>query len=158
ITNRPGPAVKLEGRRGEETSTGKDAAFHMTQPAVAKGPEPGHAFRLRKSGTNDMLDENLPRHLDRGHLQLLFRSEVGEQAALAHLQFLGQAADGETLQALHRSQIDGHAQDAVARAGSFSRKRLRGPWGLYWSGHRHEKDSIAGNIIARTFVFVRYCR
>src|SRR5215472_2414613 len=68
ITNRPRAAVKLERGSGEETSTGKDAAFHMTQPAVAKRPQPGHAFGLSKSGANHVLDENLPRHFDRGHL------------------------------------------------------------------------------------------
>ena len=44
---------------------------------------------------------------------------MGEEAALAHAELLGERADGETFEALSGSDIDGAGEDGFAGAEAF---------------------------------------
>ena len=99
-----------------------------THVALFFEPAAPMAEMRRKVAKRIQRVKDLPRHLNCGQLQLFFGTEMSEQSALAHLQFLGQAADGETLQAFQGGQVDGHVEDALARTSAFGRTKLCGPW------------------------------
>src|SRR5262249_37965409 len=84
--------------------------------SVAQRPQSRHSLRFGEGRLHYMLDEDSPRHLHGSKLQVLFGAKMRKQAALAHLQFVGQATDGESFEAFHGSKIYRHAKDAVARA------------------------------------------
>ena len=58
---------------------------------------------------------------DRRQLQLLLGAEVGEEAALAHPQLGGEAADRQPLQPLDRGEVDGAVEDRGAGLGALGR-------------------------------------
>jgi hypothetical protein len=62
---------------------------------------------------------------------------MGEEAALAHAEFFGEAADGEALEAFEGGDVDGAAEDGVAGAETAG---LVARGGLVWGaeGRRHE--------------------
>jgi hypothetical protein len=62
---------------------------------------------------------------------------VSEEAALAHAQLLGKAADGEALEALERGDVYGAAQDGFAGAETASLRTGRRLAESAWGG-RHE--------------------
>src|SRR5581483_7573441 len=122
----------------------------VVQPAIAQMPQARHPRRLLQRRPDHVLFENLPRHLDRRHLQLLLGAEVREQPALAHLQFVCQPPDTEAFQPLHRCQVHRHAQNPLPGALTLGASRNS-------AGGRHGHHSVGSKIkIARTFVFVPY--
>src|SRR5205807_8080803 len=84
---------------------------------------------------------------------LFLGAEVGEEAALAHLQLICQTSDGHAFQPFHGGQVHSHPQDAVTRALPFGQTLPRSAW----TENRHAAKFTPENIIARTFVFILYC-
>jgi hypothetical protein len=81
---------------------------------------------------------------DRGQLQVELRAEVGEEAALAHPQIGGEAADRQALEALDRGEVDGATQDRGAGPLSFRPARFR-PLGCTGHADRIEKHERSYN-------------
>lgn len=102
IANRAAPAVEFERSSGEEAAAGENALFHVGYPEMYQFPKPRHAFRFGKSGAHDALDENSASGVDGSELELFLRSEMSEQSALAHVEDIGQMADGESVEAVNR--------------------------------------------------------
>ena len=55
----------------------------------------------------------LARRVDGGELQLFLGAEMSKEAALAHLQLVGQTADGEAFEPFQRGDVDGPLEDAL---------------------------------------------
>ena len=102
IANRAAPAVEFERSSGEEAAAGEDALFHVGNPEVYQFPKPRHSLRCLERRAHDALDENPASGVDGSELKLFLRSEVREQSAFAHVQGIGQMADGESVEAVNR--------------------------------------------------------
>ena len=115
VAHRAGPPVELERRGREEASAAEDLALHVAEPGVGQREDLlDPAADARRC--DDLVEEDLAGRLHRRHLQLDLRAEVGEQAALADAQLLGEPADGEALEALGGRDLDGVVEDRLARA------------------------------------------
>ena len=90
-----------------------------TETMVRVGPNP----RRKLWPGDDVLDEALCRGLHRGELEFLLGAEVGEQPALAHAKLAGQAADGQALEPVARSQVDRAIEDRRACGCRLGRHR-----------------------------------
>ena len=146
-----GPAVEFERSSSKKAATGEHLFLYVTDPAVAQLPETGNACRLSQRGTYYVVNENAPRHLDRGQLQITLRTEVREKTALAHFQGFREVTDREAFQALNRGQIHSDAQNALARPLALPGSRAA----VSGTGHRSAKCNRK-IVIARTFVFMPY--
>ena len=82
------------------------------------------AGRARRRGRGHLVGEHRARGVDGGELQLLLRAEVREEAALAHADGLGEAADREPVDALDRRQARGLVEDRVSAPRSCASPRL----------------------------------
>lgn len=111
-------AVEFERGGGEETAAGEELLLDVREPAVEQIPQTRQALRRGERGARDLINKNLASGLDGGELEVFFRTEVGEKAALAHAEFFSEAADGETLETFDRGDVDGATEDGVAGADS----------------------------------------
>jgi hypothetical protein len=130
-------AVEFERGGGEETAAGEKLLLDVRKPAVEQIPQAGQAFGRGERGARDLINKNLAGGFDGGELQVFLRTEVGEEAALAHAEFFGEAADGEALEAFDGGNVDGAAEDGVAGAETAG---LMARGGLAWGaeGGRHD--------------------
>jgi len=112
-------AVELKRGGGKEASTLEDSFFDEHQPVINQRPQTGHALWRGDSRERHFFDKNLARHLDRGELQFFLGAEMGEEAALAHSELLGEGADGKTFEALSGGDINRACKDSFAGAQAF---------------------------------------
>ena len=132
-------AVEFERGGGEETTSGEEFLLDVREPAVEQIPQTREAFGRGERGARDLINKNLASGFDGGELQVFFRTEVGEEAALAHAEFFGETADGEALEAFDGGNVDGAAEDGVAGADAAG---LVSGCGLAWGaeGGRHDGE------------------
>jgi hypothetical protein len=132
-------AVEFERGGGEETAAGEELLLDVRKPAVEQIPQTGQAFGRGQRGARDLIYKNLAGGFDGGQLQVFFRTEVGEEAALAHAEFFGETADGEALEAFDGGNVYGAAEDGVAGADAAG---LVSGCGLAWGaeGGRHDGE------------------
>src|SRR5262249_8053716 len=98
-----------EGR--EEAATHEDARLDVAQVVLRQGPKPREAGPGVRRGLDDVLVEELLCRVDRRELELLLRAEVRVQAALAHPDGLGEATDGEAVDALDGRELRSCLED-----------------------------------------------
>src|SRR5205814_9426484 len=98
-----------------EAAAGEYVATQIVEPRTADGEQARITARFAESGTKNFADETLARGLDRGELQILFRSEMREESALRHLEIFGETSDRQPFQAFERGEIDGSFEDRCAR-------------------------------------------
>ncbi len=67
--------------------------------------------RFLIGGGDDLCVEDRAGGLDRGKLKIFFRAEVGVEAALAHSDVVGEAADRESFETVDGCQFCGRVQD-----------------------------------------------
>ena len=116
ISDRPAAGVQLGGGGGEEAATGEDAALDVGQVALAQLLEALPALgelhgRLDHLGGVDRLGGG-----DGRELQVLLGGEVGEEAALAHPDLVGDAGEREALEPFERGQPGGGVEDRAVAA------------------------------------------
>ena len=116
VADRTGPRIQLGRDRREEAPTRKDAALEVGQELVRKRPQTHTAGRRRHPGLDDLGVEEPGSGVDRRQLELLLGLEVRVEAALAHTDPVGQAADREAVDPLDRGQPGRCVEDRVPRA------------------------------------------
>lgn len=136
IPHGTGPAVELRGRGSEEAASAENLAFGIIQPVPAEGHEAGQARRGFEGGHHHLIDEDGACRLDRGQLQILLGSEMGEKARLAHARGFRELADAEALQAFDGGQLHGFPQDGLS--GELAFGEVGGFQGNGVSASRHE--------------------
>ena len=109
-----GAAVELGLDVAEEAAAGEDLGAEVLQPVLEQRLEAGAAAGEVARGADDVVDEAPAGGVDRRQLQLLLGAEVGEQAALAHVQLGREAADRQALQALDGGEVGGRLEDRLA--------------------------------------------
>jgi len=111
----------------------------VREPAVEQIPQTGQAFGRGECGARDLIYKNLTGGFDGGELEVFFRTEVGEEAAFAHAEFFGEAANGEAFKAFDGGDVDSAAEDGVARADTAG---LMARCGFAWGaeGGRHDGE------------------
>lgn len=77
-----------------------------------------------------MFDEGVARFVHDGTLEIFFRAEVCEEAALADAEGRGEFADGQSFEAFAGSEIDGFAEDGVAGFQAARAASGRGAYGV----------------------------
>src|SRR5258708_539113 len=116
IAHRTRAAIKFKRGCGKEAASRKDAIFHMAEPAVAQLPQPRHPLRAGQRRSKYMFSKHLLCHFNSGKLQFFFVTEVANQSALAHRQFVSPTSNGETAQTFDGCQTYSSAQDPFACA------------------------------------------
>jgi hypothetical protein len=119
VAHRAVAAVELERGGGEEAAARKDVALDVVEPRAADGDEARVAALGVERRLEHLARETLARDLDGRELQLFLRAEVREEAALRHLQLLGETADGQPFEPLGGRQIGGALEDRAARPESL---------------------------------------
>jgi hypothetical protein len=112
--SRTRPVVELDGA-ADVDAAGIDLVRDAAHPALEHGAQARQAARLADRGEEDFfleLDVIVP---DDGNLEFFARSEVREDARLAHPGDLGQQADGQPLEALVGRQSQRRLDDRGAR-------------------------------------------
>src|SRR6266851_190465 len=108
------PPVELGCRRHEEATPPEHLALGVREPRVAETPQAREASLRRKSRAQHLLDEDGPRRLHGGELEVLLGAEVCEQAALAHLELGRQPAYRQAFETVGRSDVNRDAKDRLA--------------------------------------------
>jgi hypothetical protein len=96
VAHRPRAAVELDRGGHQKAAPAEHLALHVGEPGVRQRQDLLHAA-ARVGGAQDLLHEHLAGGPHGLHLEVELRAEVGEQAALADAERLGEATDGETL-------------------------------------------------------------
>ena len=109
-------SAHLEDRTGEEAAARERAPGEVGEERVAHGDELSESGRSVEGRGDDLLLEDPLGLVDGRQLQLLLRSEVGVDAALAHLERRGQVADRQAFEAVEGRQRDGLTHDRFAGA------------------------------------------
>ena len=112
--------IHLRGDGGEEATAGEDAVLHVPQKSLAQLAQPLDPRGSGRCGLDHLLGEQRTGRLDGGQLELLLGAEVREEAALAHPDRLGQAADREAAEALDRRELRGFTEDRVTAAAAVA--------------------------------------
>ena len=110
----------------EKTAAGEDPGFDMSKKALRELPEPIEPGGGGRRGLDHLLPEEDARRLDRRELELLLGAEMGEEAALAHADRLGQAADREPADALDGGELCSLAENRVPAALAVAPPPARG--------------------------------
>ena len=137
VANCTTPAVKLKRGRAEKTAPREDAFFDQNQPLLQQTPQAGHAFGRSDGRPGNFLNKNRACSFDGSQLKILLGTKMSKEAALAHVEIFRERADGEALEALDRSNVDGAGEDGFAgakAAGLAARSRLLAR-GAYGGGH-----------------------
>ena len=116
--DRSGAGAHLEDGAGEEAAAGERAPLEVVEEGVAHGDELRESRRGGECGFDDLGVEDPSGFVDGGELEILFRAEVGVDAALAHVERAGEVADREAFESVERRERHGFAHDRVA--GAFS--------------------------------------
>ena len=132
---RAGPHLQ-DGPR-EEASAWERVSREVVEEGVTDRDELREPGRRGKRRFDDLGVEDSPRFVHGRELELLLRTEVCVDAALAHAQGVGQVADRQAFEAVDRRQRHGLANDRFA--GSFTIRSLL-------SGFRHV-DKIARSVV-----------
>ena len=119
-----GVGVDLGCDGGEEAAAGKHAALEVGEERLAERAEASDPGRPVERGIDDFGVEDRVGRLDRRELQLLLRPEVGEEAALAHPDRVGESPEREAFDALDRRQSRRRAEDRLAAPDPSLRCRL----------------------------------
>ena len=132
-----GAGAHLEDGSGEEAAAGERPPCEVVEERVAHGDELSEPRRGAECGFDDLGVEDPTCFVDGRQLEILLRAEVGVDAALAHVQGVGEVADREPFEAVERGQRDGFAHDRFAGALSV---------GTRFSFTRH-LDKIARSVV-----------
>ena len=127
----------LQDRPGEEAAAWERAPQEVVEEGVAHRDELSDSRRGGEGRFDDLGLEDPSRFVDGGELELLFRAEVGVDAALAHVERAGEVADREALESVDGGERHGLTHDRFA--GAFAVSAL-----LSWSGH---VDKIARSVV-----------
>jgi hypothetical protein len=110
------PAVELERSGAEEAPSAENAFLHKSKPKIKEPPKPGHPFASRNGRAGDFFDEYLARLFHGRQLKLFLGAEMGEQAAFAHAELLGEGPYSKTFKALDGSNVHSAGKDGFASA------------------------------------------
>ncbi len=135
-----GPVIELGGGRDEDAPTGQGGGPGPVEPGLEHGADPGFARRMVEGGADGPVAEALDGGAEHLQLQRLLGVEVGEQAALGQADPVGQATDGQVLEADAAGDPEAGVEDGL-------------PGGLALRGHE-PAVGVAWPII-RTFVLFR---
>jgi hypothetical protein len=113
VAHRAGPVVEFH-RAADVDAARVHLHRHTAQPALEQRTQPRLAARLLDGGEEHLFLEARVVLANDGDLQFLARTEVREDAGLAHLRDLGQRADGQALQPHVRGQAERGFQDRGA--------------------------------------------
>ena len=89
----------------------------MLDPGVDDRREPGSPGAASRAGRQTSSVKRSHGGGEDGALQRLLVAEAPDQAALAHRELAGEAADGEALEALDRGEVDGGGDRVGAAVG-----------------------------------------
>ncbi len=137
LLDRARAGAHLQDGAGEEASTGKGVSRQMFEEGVAHGDDLSESWRRGQRGLDDLGSKDPFGFVDGGELQLLLRTEVGVDAALAHAERPGQVADRETFQSVQRRQRHRLAHDRLSSAFPIGAQ-------LPFNGHL---DKIARSVV-----------
>lgn len=112
------PAVKLDGAGHEKATASKDAAANVVEPRVEHRKKPDQPALTFKRRVDDFADENVAGLFDDGKLKLFLGAEVRKQAALAHIQLVGEAPDGQAYEPFGRGDMHGRLKNLVPGPGA----------------------------------------
>src|SRR6266404_1659066 len=118
VANLSRPAVELDCARHEKAAASKDAAAHVVEPGVEHSQKPGQSALALERRLDDFANEYVAGLGDDGKLKFFLRAEVGEQPALAHVKFVGEASDGQAFKAFCRSDMHGGLKNLVPGPGA----------------------------------------
>ena len=127
----------LQDSPGEEAATWERAAHEVVEEGVAHRDELRDSGRGGEGRFDDLGLEDPSRFVHGGELELLFRAEVGVDAALAHVERAREVSDRETFESVEGGERHGLAHDRFA--GAFAVSVL-----LPWAGH---VDKIARSVV-----------
>lgn len=119
VADRAGAPVVLARDGGEEASAVPFGLGHVVDPLGERAGEALQSRRCADRPRGDPKTEPVDRGLQGGELQGLLRPEVADHPGLAHLQFGGQAADGQALQPLGGGQCQGALDDSGTGSSRF---------------------------------------
>ena len=108
----------LQGGPGEEAPAWERAAHEVVEEGVAHCDELSDSRRGGEGRFDDLGLEDPSRFVDGGELEILFRAEVGVDAALAHVERAGEVADREAFESVEGRERHGLTHDRFA--GAFS--------------------------------------
>ena len=114
VAHRAGPVVELH-RAADVDAARVHLHRHAAQPALEQRTQPRLAARFLDGREEHLFLEACVVFANDGDLKFLARTEVGEDAGLAHHRDFGQRADGQTLQPHVRGQAECSLQDRGAR-------------------------------------------
>ena len=114
--DRSGPGTHLQDGAREEAAAGECAPHEVVEEGVAYCDELSESGAACECGFDDLGLEDPSRFVHGGELEILFRAEVGVDAALAHVERAGEVADREPFEAVERRERHGLAHDRFASA------------------------------------------
>ncbi len=159
VANASGSVVEFERCGGKEASAGESFIFSVGEPIFAERAKQTHAAESR-CGEDDAFDEDVASFVHDGALEIFFRAEVGEEAALADAEGGSELSDGEGFETFDGGDIDGFAEDGVAGfeaagAASGGRRGVVVPRGGAGYGSLFACAHFDAWIIARPFVLLQ---
>ncbi len=75
--------------------------LRIVEPNFTEAAQSRQTFLCLESRTDNFLNKDASGRIDRGELQVLFRSKVSKQAALAHACFRRQPANSQAVQSFY---------------------------------------------------------
>jgi hypothetical protein len=91
--------VELEQSCSHRTTSRQSRALRPSEPVANEGLQAGETFASRHRRLDDMRHRELRHMRQQFDLNVLFRSEVGEQPAFRHPDLIGQDSEGNASQA-----------------------------------------------------------
>ena len=111
--DRSGAGAHLEDSSREEAATGEGAAREVVEERVAHRDELRETGRRGQGRFDDLGLEDASRFVDGRELQVLLRTEVRVDAALAHVEGRGEVPDRQAFEAVDGGEGDGLVDDGV---------------------------------------------
>ena len=119
-------AVVVFAGPADQDAAGLDFLGQQREPVLQQRSQPRQAARAGDRRAQHDVDETGRVLLQHRELKLLARAEVGEHAALAHVQPLGQRPDRQSLQTLAAGDRERLLDNGGARALALARMALGG--------------------------------
>ena len=120
VAHRAGVGVGFCRDGGEEAAAWEDASFEVGEECLAQCAKPSEAGRSLVCYVDHLGSEDVVGGLDRRELEFFFRSEVGEQTALAHPDRVGETTDGESVDAFDGDEACCLAEDCLPASNSVA--------------------------------------
>jgi hypothetical protein len=113
VANLPGPAIELDCAGHEEAAAPENTAADIREPFVEHSQKPHESALAFERAVYDFANENIASLAYGRELQLLLRSEVRKETALAQVEIVRKPPNSQALKPLGRSNVHRGLQNAL---------------------------------------------